>query len=303
MRLGPSGEAALETAANRFNKLLLVFAALVLLVTALALITGDPSLWWYLTMLGEEEPYVVLAILVYYTSPSPLTGLAALTSVVASGLLNIAVKYTLNTPRPPNPLIGVEGPGFPSGHVQVSASFWTAVTCAHREAGFIALAVSTVVAISLSRVALRAHYHFDVIGGAALGVLAGLLTHLAAKGGSRARATSVWLAIVALGAYNALYCGAELESTSALLGLGLASTTLLLAPKATTRLDSVAARLLGFTASSTLLVAVNTATLGANAAIRVLGFTLGGVASLSLIPRALVECSRRCHRARRERSA
>ena len=64
-------------------------------------------------------------------------------------------------------------PSFPSDHATASFALATAIWMRNRVAGAIALVLAA--AISLSRVVVGTHYPSDVVGGAAIGVLAALV--------------------------------------------------------------------------------------------------------------------------------
>lgn len=278
-----------------YEKALMALAVALCGVTVAAVLTNNITLWYMLTALGEEGLCLLLAVLAYYASPSPLPGLVVLTSVLISGSLNIALKYSLNTPRPPNPLVDVQGPGFPSGHAQVSASLWTALALVREKAPFLPLSVVAVLVVSLSRVYLRAHYGVDVVGGLALGVFAGLLAYLVliatARISPRARTLIAGLLVLVPCTYSALYLKPELEleSVGALVGLGVALVLLPLTRMERVDLGSLKAttRLACFTVSSALLIITHYVTLETGVVIRALGFAASGVVSLSFIPRVL----------------
>jgi undecaprenyl-diphosphatase len=61
-------------------------------------------------------------------------------------------------------------PSFPSDHATAAFAIAVAIWLRHRRAGYVALAMATVV--SVSRVVVGTHYPSDVIGGAILGGLA-----------------------------------------------------------------------------------------------------------------------------------
>jgi len=158
----------------------LLFIALAACVAAAALaaasLGGRASIemWYWITSLGTEELYVALSILIYYLA-SPWLGFTAAVSVLLGGALVVDLKNVFMLPRPPNPVFPEEGYGFPSGHAQVSSAFWSHMILATRRWSLAILGIALVSSISISRVALNAHYPRDVAGGALFGSLVGAL--------------------------------------------------------------------------------------------------------------------------------
>jgi membrane-associated phospholipid phosphatase len=148
----------------------------------LALLTDSLTLWILLSLLGEELVYVGLAIAVTYLA-NPQVGFLALVSVLLSGSLNIMLKNSLNIPRPPPELwrVPASGPGFPSGHVQISTTFWTSISLSLRNRYVAALSALTITSIAVSRVALRVHSVGDVVAGVALGLSIAALSYYVSK--------------------------------------------------------------------------------------------------------------------------
>ena len=120
--------------------------------------------------------------------------------VMAAAIIFIGVaelKELTDRPRPPDPLTGTQGSGFPSGHAAHAVLYpWLAVTFAIRMRpgmwGGTALLVAgfaLAVLVGLSRVYLRVHYLSDVTSGWALGAgafcacaaVAMVVTHLRAR--------------------------------------------------------------------------------------------------------------------------
>ncbi len=106
---------------------------------------------------------------------------AVLVAAVAILYIGVAeLKGLTDRPRPPDPLTGSSGSGFPSGHAAHSVIYpWLAVTIAIRLRpgmwGGTALLVAgfaVAVLVGLSRVYLRVHYLSDVTSGWALGAAA-----------------------------------------------------------------------------------------------------------------------------------
>jgi membrane-associated phospholipid phosphatase len=93
-------------------------------------------------------------------------------------LLVPEIKGLTDRPRPPDPLVSVEGSAYPSGHAaQATLYSWLAITFAlrvvpgiTRRSMVIAAGIALTALIGLTRVYLRVHWMSDVSGGWALGV-------------------------------------------------------------------------------------------------------------------------------------
>jgi len=199
-------------------------------VLALALLLDSTELWVALTTLGEEVAYIGLALAVVYLA-DPLVGLLTLGMVLLSGSVNIALKYSLNIPRPPPEYwrIPAEGPGFPSGHTQVSTSFWSglAAVTLHRCAVLLALAIPA--AVATSRVALGVHSVGDVLGGYVIGVALSVASAYLGRRLGRASLPAVY-ALAVVTSSTSVYLGYDPRTSSSILGLSLG--LLLLTPRA-----------------------------------------------------------------------
>lgn len=277
-----------------------VLSALLLLLVLVAVVVNDVELWKTITRLGDEEFYVVAAVLAYYALlPDWSSGLALVLAVLASGAVNVLLKYLLGMPRPPNPLVEVSGPGFPSGHAQVSASFWTSLALLARKASLAVLAAVVVAGVSLSRVYLRAHYEVDVIGGVLIGAFIGYASYYShrhyARHGTLLLQLALPLLTAAIAAYNLLR-GFEVGSTSSILGLSLAAsaTATVATRRSSARTSTARSVLLKWTlccASILLLLAAHYATKSAIAHVRVAAFLTAGV--FTLLTPVLLGYSRR----------
>ncbi len=209
------------------TSVLLLLAALLIV----SLMTNDVDLWMMWSRLGDEEFYTVVTTVLYYLLPQLQQGLTSVTALLLFGSLNMALKYTLNLSRPPNPLIDVSRPSFPSGHTQISSSFWSSFSLMVGDLTIIIISLIIITGISLSRISLRAHYAVDVVVGALIGCAVGCASYLALKYHSKKGSLvgyhiNIGVAVV-LSAYNVMVLGAELDSSTVLLGLGLAALTAL----------------------------------------------------------------------------
>jgi len=148
--------------------------SLAALVTGL-LLPGEASmsLWLLMDVLGDAEGYVVITLALYFLV-SPRIGYSSLLIILVSGLVNIYLKDLLRIDRPMDALIEAEGYSFPSGHAQVSGTFWTALYLFLRSREVLAIGIPYVLLVSVSRLALRVHTPADVMGGLVIGLVIGL---------------------------------------------------------------------------------------------------------------------------------
>ncbi|MFK7601583.1 phosphatase PAP2 family protein [Deinococcus sp. SM5_A1] len=138
------------------------------------------SFWLAVTNLGRDEVFiVVLALYTWLWNPGGGRNLGVV--FAGSYLVNSALKYGLNLPRPfaSDPSLVSDaaratagGPGLPSGHAQMSATLWAGIAAQMRRPGMWAAAITLIALISVSRLALGVHYPSDVIVGLLLGGIA-----------------------------------------------------------------------------------------------------------------------------------
>lgn len=272
---------------------ILIVLVLMLIVSLLA---NRIDLWIAWTRLGDEEFYIVVAVVLYFLLPQAQQGLVLVLAVLLSGSLNIVLKYTFNVSRPPDPLIEVYGPSFPSGHAQVSSSFWSA--CSLITMNWLVAAISAVLVtgISLSRIFLRAHHMADVVMGAILGLIVGYTSYYAftyylKKGSYRLYYVNTGLT-AAMATFSMIVLSAELSSSTAILGLSLAILTTLpiLGNKAAKPSNySIITRIMACLVSVVLLLSIHLISEGFNPLTRLFCFYVAGLfvfaTSLILRPR------------------
>jgi undecaprenyl-diphosphatase len=112
-------------------------------------------------------------------------GLAMLLAGVSVYLIALVVKETVERGRPGGLIDGVEARevfgaeslGFPSGHAAVAASL-TVVVAAHLSRRWAIAAAILAFAVMFGRMYVGAHLPLDLVGGAALGAMAGGVANL-----------------------------------------------------------------------------------------------------------------------------
>lgn len=133
------------------------------------------GLFKFLTFLGDEEFYLVLLPLVYW-SIDRATGVRLMLIALFSSLVNATAKELGGQPRPFGyddrvvPLVDAGGYGLPSGHAQGAVVVWGFIGLEARRRWMWAVAVALMLGIGLSRIYLGVHFPTDVLGGAILGL-------------------------------------------------------------------------------------------------------------------------------------
>ncbi len=138
------------------------------------------SFWLAVTNLGRDEVFiVVLALYTWLWNPSGGRTLGVV--FAGSYLVNSALKYGLNLPRPfasdPASVSDAAratagGPSLPSGHAQMSATLWGGIAAQVRRPAMWVVAILLIALIAGSRLALGVHFPVDVIVGLLLGGIA-----------------------------------------------------------------------------------------------------------------------------------
>lgn len=134
-------------------------------------------LWEAVSALGDDKLYVALTVLIYLVC-SRRIGYRFSLLLLTSMWVNLTLKYYFNVPRPqPAILEGVVTPSFPSGHAQITSTFWFFAFFYTRKFRLQLLASATVLTllVSYSRIALGHHRLEDVVVGSFLGVILAFL--------------------------------------------------------------------------------------------------------------------------------
>lgn len=132
-----------------------------------------------ITYLGDAETYIALLVVVYLAI-NPEVGRRLGVYLLLSATANAQFKEIFATPRPfvlaPEVARGemavgtAPGASFPSGHAQMSATFWGYLALQVRRPWFWLLALLLIALVSLSRVYLGVHFPVDIWGGLAIAV-------------------------------------------------------------------------------------------------------------------------------------
>ncbi len=132
-----------------------------------------------LTDLGSTTFYmIVIPILYWCVSKSLGFGLAIVLSV--SNYVNVGIKFIVCRARPYVAFPHLDAPeylkltgtgySFPSGHAQVTSTFWTYLARTVRRKWVTIAGIAVVVVVAFTRVYATVHYPTDVLVGAPLGL-------------------------------------------------------------------------------------------------------------------------------------
>ncbi|MFQ5919561.1 MAG: phosphatase PAP2 family protein [Thermoplasmata archaeon] len=137
------------------------------------------AFFFAVTSTGDVVFFLAAMVLIYWLWDKRL-GLFLGILLLASGALNGYLKSLFGSPRPPTVYhtpFPLASNGFPSGHAQTTAAFWS--TIALRSRGiWVPVAAAMVTAVAFSRVYLGVHFVGDVLGGVAIGLGLGVVGYL-----------------------------------------------------------------------------------------------------------------------------
>lgn len=138
------------------------------------------NFWKYITILGDELFYVTLLPVIYH-GISRSVGIELIIAICTSIWLGNNLKNFLKMPRPPKELwlVDASGYGFPSGHALGSTVFWGYLSLYFKK--IMPTSFMLIILISISRIILRVHYPFDVLGGLTIGVAVLAVTYIIRK--------------------------------------------------------------------------------------------------------------------------
>lgn len=130
------------------------------------------------TGIGESEGVIgIAALLLLLPMTRRRVGLPVAVTALLSWIVNTAVKYLIQRPRPAERLLEIGGYSFPSGHAMNNAALYVAVMltvlrlCKTRlqRVLTVTVCIGVPMLIGVSRVYFNVHYLSDVVGGWCLG--------------------------------------------------------------------------------------------------------------------------------------
>lgn len=163
-----------------------------------------------LSCLGDSLVYLSITSMMVILRKD--LGIKILITLLISMYLNQVLKYWLNIPRPTNSLDNIyslppiivsliqgEGPSLPSGHAQISSTFWTSLALSIPNKLTITAMILLPILIAYSRVALGVHTFLDIIIALIIGYsipLITLLLHMLVRK-HISKKVYVWLPLIA----------------------------------------------------------------------------------------------------------
>lgn len=135
-----------------------------------------------LSLLGNGGAvWIALAVLLLFFRRTRRAGAAMLLAMAAGFVIgNLGIKELVMRPRPfvthsdLTPLLDPGDPwSFPSGHALSSFAAATALFCFHKKTGVLAFILAALIAFS--RLYASVHYPTDVLAGAVIGIVLGIL--------------------------------------------------------------------------------------------------------------------------------
>lgn len=138
--------------------------------------------WIFISSLVDRDLLIFASlVLILYCLYEKKHTFAALIFITSLGgvVLNKILKEIFQIPRPAEPLISVGGYAFPSGHAMSAAIFYSLlILLFHKKIknkiariSFIIANISIILLVGLSRIMLRVHTAYDVVGGFVIGLL------------------------------------------------------------------------------------------------------------------------------------
>lgn len=159
------------------------------------------KLFLAVTSLGSEYTYLLLLTFVYWCI-NRRAGRTLLVGFMLSAWLSSVLKDAMGMSRPSPDLVRVLvqewSSGFPSGHAQNAALVWGYIAMRWPKRWVITLSAVLIFLISLSRLYLGAHFLYQVLGGAALGLACAAIMYIWERRGKLPAQPLAWRTLLAV---------------------------------------------------------------------------------------------------------
>jgi membrane-associated phospholipid phosphatase len=125
------------------------------------------------TYLGEAIVYIAILVILYYVWDKK-KAFRAIVALVSSTVVNASAKLAFKLPRPDDAFghtIDETSYGLPSGHTQMSTTFWGVLGSFVVKWGMLTVSILLPLLIAFSRIFLVVHWFTDVLMGFGIGLI------------------------------------------------------------------------------------------------------------------------------------
>ncbi|MHA1303937.1 MAG: phosphatase PAP2 family protein [Candidatus Heimdallarchaeaceae archaeon] len=131
-------------------------------------------IFFLLTNIGHQFAYIAMLLVLYYTWDKKKT-YRVMFAFIPSVVVNSVAKYTFDLERPDRSLwygkLVETSPGLPSGHTQLSITFWGSLASIIKRWWFTVVSSLLIILIAFSRILLAVHWLTDVLMGLGIGLI------------------------------------------------------------------------------------------------------------------------------------
>ncbi|WP_425448986.1 phosphatase PAP2 family protein [Dethiothermospora halolimnae] len=179
----------------------------------------------FITNLGSEVFYVLIMTLVFWCINKKL-GIRLFVVTMISAYVNSGLKDLFQTQRPIynekiSSLYTKSAPGysFPSGHTQMSSTFWLYLMYQVKNKALYIIGWLTIVLVAFSRLYLRVHWPVDILGGFIIAIFVAFISDFIIRKVSTMKLNYIFTIILAIIIPNILLMVYYDENTIKLLPL------------------------------------------------------------------------------------
>ncbi len=134
--------------------------------------TGN-TIFGIITYLGEAIIYIAILVILYYVWDKK-KAFRAIVALVSATVVNASTKAAFKLPRPDDTFghtIDETSYGLPSGHTQISTTFWGVLGSFVVKWGMLIVSIVLPLLIAFSRIYLVVHWFTDVLMGFGIGLI------------------------------------------------------------------------------------------------------------------------------------